>query len=153
MNRKERLYAVIGGCVGAILTIAVCSLSPLGAQSQSDVSFGKIMCRQLEVVSSDETKVVEIYTFEGGGAIHVLGKDGKIRVAMNGSEGGGSVSVNSKGGLGSVGGASVSMTALENVGIVNVIRRGSWAGMDADGSIFLHDQHGNARIIAPYMEE
>ena len=33
MNKKERWYAVIGGCVGAVLTLVVCSFSPLGAQN------------------------------------------------------------------------------------------------------------------------
>ena len=46
---KERLYAAIGGCVGAVLTLVVCSFSPLGAQSQSDVNFGKITCTELVV--------------------------------------------------------------------------------------------------------
>ena len=32
MNRKEVLYAVIGGCVGAVLTMVMCSFSPVGAQ-------------------------------------------------------------------------------------------------------------------------
>ena len=32
MRRKEGLYAVIGGCVGAVLTMVVCSFLQLGAQ-------------------------------------------------------------------------------------------------------------------------
>ena len=53
MNTKERLYAVIGGCVGAVLTMLVCSFLPLGAQSQSDGHFDEITCRRLRVVADN----------------------------------------------------------------------------------------------------
>lgn len=55
MRKKEGLYAVVGGCVGAVLTMAVCSLSPLGAQSQLDGNLGKIICTGLTVVDPDAT--------------------------------------------------------------------------------------------------
>ena len=51
MSSKERLYAVIGGCVGAVLTLVVCSFSPIGAQSQSG-EFGEIICTGLTVVDT-----------------------------------------------------------------------------------------------------
>ena len=50
MNRKERLYAVIGGVVGPVLTMVVCSFSPLGAQSENDAQFDTITCKVLKVV-------------------------------------------------------------------------------------------------------
>ena len=50
MNSKGLLYAVVGGCVGSVLTLVVCSFSPLGAQSQSDGNFGEITCTKLIVV-------------------------------------------------------------------------------------------------------
>ena len=56
MKTKERLYAVIGGMVGAVLTMVVCSLSPLGAQSQSEGHFDEITCRKLRVVNEDSFK-------------------------------------------------------------------------------------------------
>ena len=31
MNKKERLYTVLGGVIGTVLTMVVCSFSPLGA--------------------------------------------------------------------------------------------------------------------------
>lgn len=34
MNRKASLYAVIGGCVGVVLTLSVCLFLPLRVQSQ-----------------------------------------------------------------------------------------------------------------------
>ena len=59
MNTKERLYAVIGGCVGAVLTMVVCSFFPLGVQSQAD-SFGEITCTRLRVVDSDGREIVTL---------------------------------------------------------------------------------------------
>ena len=52
MCKKEQWYAVIGGCVGAVVTMAVCSVMPIGAQSGEDAIFRKITCEELEVVSS-----------------------------------------------------------------------------------------------------
>ena len=49
MNQKGSLYAIIGGCVGAVLTLAVCSVMPLGAQN-GDAMFGEITCTALKVV-------------------------------------------------------------------------------------------------------
>ena len=59
MNTKERLYAVIGGCVGAVLTMVVCSFLPLGAQSQGD-RFGEITCTGLKVVGPDGSLQVRL---------------------------------------------------------------------------------------------
>ena len=62
MNTKERFYAVIGGCVGAVLTLVVCSFSPLGAQNQSRNLFdnfpresGKLTLVETSPSVSDET--------------------------------------------------------------------------------------------------
>lgn len=89
MNTKERLYAVIGGCIGAVLTMVVCSFFPLGVQSQSD-RFGEITCTGLEVVGPDGSLQVRlggdllndglnapvfISDLEYGGAIMCYGKD------------------------------------------------------------------------------
>ena len=62
MKTRERWYAVIGGCAGAFLTLAVCSFSPLGAQNQSGNFFDNLPreSRKLTLVEtfpsvSDET--------------------------------------------------------------------------------------------------
>ena len=58
MRRKEVLYAVIGGVVGAVLVMAAGLFSPLGAQNEvADAEFGEITCRRIRVVgsSSDNT--------------------------------------------------------------------------------------------------
>lgn len=123
MKRKEALYAVVGGCVGAVLTMVVCSFSPLGAQSQSDGNFDMVTCRGLMVEDTyGKSKVligvntishkgfvlvmdtdgtgVEINSNEDGGSVSVYGKDAKRGVSMgvfpNG--GGGIVYVNGKDG-------------------------------------------------------
>ena len=41
MRRKEALYAVVGGVVGAVLVMVAGSFSPLGAQNElKDAEFG-----------------------------------------------------------------------------------------------------------------
>ena len=70
MNTKERLYAVIGGCVGAMLTMVVCSFFPLGVQSQSD-RFGEITCTRLKVVDSYGRVGVELRFEKYGGHIEI----------------------------------------------------------------------------------
>ena len=60
MRRKEALYAVIGGIVGAVLTIAAGSFSPLEAQNEvGDAEFDTITCRLMKLVDPDSghTKV------------------------------------------------------------------------------------------------
>ena len=78
MKREETWCAVIGGCVGAVLTLVVCSFSPLGTENEAaDAEFGVITCQEIRVISSD----------------------GKIGAAMGIIEDGGIVSVNGNGGL------------------------------------------------------
>ena len=76
MKKKERLYAVIGGCVGAVLTMVVCSFFPLGVQSQPNGNFDKITCSELEVVYSDGTRGVRISVGSLGGKIDLRVKKG-----------------------------------------------------------------------------
>ena len=89
MKRKESWYAVIGGVVGSVLTIAVCSFSPLGAQSQTDLgNFDKVTCRRLIVEDTDGEPRVMLSTDFYGGYIGVLDKSSTpaagIRVAEHG---------------------------------------------------------------------
>ena len=45
MRRKEVLFAVIGGIVGAVLVMATGSFSPLGAHNEAvDLDLGTITC-------------------------------------------------------------------------------------------------------------
>ena len=60
MNTRERLYAVIGGCVGAAITLVVCSFFPLGAQSQGERVFGEITCTALKVVNARNNEIISL---------------------------------------------------------------------------------------------
>ena len=62
MNRKAGFYAVIGGMVGAVLTMAVCSVMPIGAQN-GNATFGEITCTGLKVV--DEAGIAGIQLSTG----------------------------------------------------------------------------------------
>ena len=113
MRRKECLYAVIGGCVGAILTMAMCSVLPLGGQSQSDglvfgeirctklIVRGEISCTQLAVVNSDLDRtnvgrgpaVMIMANEKHGGQLYVKGTDLRSDVSVIAGKSGASVSV------------------------------------------------------------
>ena len=57
MRRKEAFFAVVGGVVGAVLTMVTGLFSPLGAQDE-DASFGTVTCRELKVVGpAGDTRV------------------------------------------------------------------------------------------------
>ena len=115
MTRKEQLFAVIGGCVGAVLTMAVCSFFPLGVQSQSD-RFGEITCEKLTVINSEGETAVVLNSNRLGGYVDVWGKDAYAGMAI-GSEHGGRVSVSGKGG------AFAKMQITSDGGTVNVSGR------------------------------
>ena len=74
MNRKESLYAVIGGVVGAVLTLAVCSVMPIGAQSQSG-NFGAITCTELRVLDAAGRTGTLVGNDDKGGYVVVYNKD------------------------------------------------------------------------------
>lgn len=83
LKRKESWYAVIGGVVGAILTMVVFSFLPMGAQSQSDANFGKVTCSELEVVRPGGTRGAWIFVNDDGGRVMVFGKNGTLKDDMN----------------------------------------------------------------------
>ena len=90
MKTKEAWYAVVGGVVGAVLTMAVCSFSPLGAQSDA-VSFETVTCRELNVV--DKNGDGRVWLWYGG--VHVFGEEG-----ITGMRGGQVTVVNASNGTG-----------------------------------------------------
>ncbi len=78
MRAKEVLYAVIGGIVGTVLTMAVGALAPLGAQDESvDLNARKITCRALDVVDEKGNLHAGLNFSEFGGSVFVVGKQGK----------------------------------------------------------------------------
>lgn len=114
MRRKEVLYAVVGGVVGAVLVIVAGSFSPLGAQSESKGSFDEITCRKIRVVSSDG-KLAVLISSRYGGRVSVVGKDEEIKADMSIGEHGGSVSV-----FGNDGISGADMFVMERGGLVGV---------------------------------
>ena len=111
MKAKERLYAEIGGVVGAVLTLAVCSLAPIGAQSGKDGNFDAVTCRELRVVDSKGKHHVSILSEEHGGSVGVYGETGVAlmtiderggRINVSGNRGGAWMSIGGHGGFVSV---------------------------------------------------
>ena len=146
--KRELIYAAaVGGCVGALMTMALGLVLPLGAQSGTDGHFDEITCTDLKVMSPDGTRgvslfarngggifiygkeedvqhpfipVVRIGADEDGGRVDVYDKDGKRCAYMGADEDGGLVSVNAKDG-----GERVQMSVNEDGGYVSVYGRGN----------------------------
>ena len=107
MDRKSGWYAVIGGVVGAVLTMAVCSVMPIGAQN-GDATFGKITCTELAVVDAVGRAQVVVRYDENGGRLTVVDKS---------YEGGTMIGVDQKGrGTISVSSAEIRVAAMMHVG-------------------------------------
>lgn len=163
MNTKGSLYAVIGGVVGAVLTLAVCSVMPIGAQN-GDATFGEITCTELVVVDAVGRPNTRLYYDEEGGRIVVYSNKGKVGVSMGVmDQGRGGVSVSSAerpiaaiitvdddGGVVGVspGGPGVDelgsalMTVNKNGGLVQLRGKGSTAGVQVD-----INEHGGAVAV------
>ena len=144
MSNGKWLYAVLGGCVGAILTLVMCSFTPLGTQAQSDGEFAKITCTELEVVSVDGTRVVQLLGDQDGGIIAVLGKDGKVKAGMSGTKDVGRVNVYGRDGIGSM------MDGNKHGGRVSVFGKGSGDSLalmsvakSGIGGVSTWDKNGN----------
>jgi len=74
MIRKEMLYAVIGGFIGAGLTMMVGLISPLQviAQSQpTDAEFGTLRCREIHIVNT-----------QGQATVSIEGSEDKTSISM-----------------------------------------------------------------------
>ena len=83
MRRKEALYAVIGSIVGTVLTLAVCTVVPIGRQIGNDGHFDGITCRELKVVDSNGSPWVEILSEEREGKVRIW-SDGNGSTFLNG---------------------------------------------------------------------
>ena len=117
MRRKEVLFAVIGGIVGAVLTMAAGSFSPLGAQNEvRDAEFRKITCTGLRVEGADGAIAVTLGAVGNGGSVFVSGKEGEIGVGMTANEDGGYLRVYDKNLI-----SGVSMSVDEHGGYVSVL--------------------------------
>ena len=96
--KKQLIYAAtIGGCIGALVTVALSLVVPLEAKNEvRDASFGEITCRRLLVRGEDEMLQVMIESDDDGGNVRVRGKDGKSGAALGIDEDGGTVIVHDK---------------------------------------------------------
>ena len=145
MRRKEVLFAVIGGVVGAVLVMAVGLFSPLGAQNEvADAEFGTITCSKL-VVRYDGSRLateidpsfVKVQANErsvrlNAFGVRVLGEDGKGSAYVTVDEDGGVVRVEGK--EDRMG--SAKMAVGKNGGFVGV------GGNAGGGAEMITDEHG-----------
>ena len=127
MNRKAGFYAVIGGVVGAVLAMAVCSGLPLGAQSQK-ANFGAIACTELRVLDAAGRTRTLVGQDSNGGYVVVYNKDfattGDGAAKMNINEfGAGELSAVSAGGM-------AQMRAGGEGGVVEILDRRGLIMMD-----------------------
>ena len=120
MLRKEVLFAVIGGIVGAVLVMATGSFSPLGAHNEAvDLDLGYITCRGLTVVDSENNHRVKIGAFVSKGFVFVRGKT-DARVFITADEEKGEVQMRTKNFNG-----HVEITAREDGGETRVSDNGN----------------------------
>ncbi len=130
MNSKERMYAVIGGIVGAVVTLAVCSFALLGTQSGENGIFDVVTCRELKVVDS-EGKGVNIQSRHSSGYMVVDGRDGG-KVMISGISPGSSGPFIHVFGKENAGSAGISLD--ENGGRVEIFGKGK-SGLQAEMGI------------------
>ena len=138
MRRKEALFAVIGGIVGAVLVMVVGSFSPLGAQTEAkDAEFNTITCRELQVVDSTGSMDCLLASQSGVGIIMVFGKDWRHSAALVGGSNGGTVRLSG----GKEGHLAVTMESDEDGGNVTVYNKGGESRV-----IMGVNEHGNGAV-------
>ena len=147
MRRKEVLFAVIGGVVGAVLTMAAGSFAPLRAQDESNVE--EITCTGLKVVDAAGRSRVVLGVIEGGGVVGVLGKDGGPQATMSAGDIGGHVGVWNKDGHLVAGMAAT----FEHAGRVYVsgkdgdLPQGSMTASEDEAAVNVFGKDGNLRAF------
>ena len=144
MRRKEVLFAVIGGIVGAVLTMAAGSFSPLGAHDEkANLNVGEITCTRLSVVDEDGLRVL----IDKG--VAVLSKDGAGMASMV-IDGHGGVVEAVRGDLDKNRESWASMSVNEHGVFVYVVGKDgeSWAGMvigEHGGVVSMNGKDANSK--------
>ncbi len=141
MRRKEVLYAVVGGVVGAVLALAAGSVLPLGAQNEvRDAEFEVITCKQIRVIDSAGNTGVFLYGTDIGGYVGVYGKDkgGRGSVWISFSEHGGYVGVSDE-----VGSGKDSFRTVVGMGI----------GDRGEGHVGVYDRDGLRKSVQMTTDE
>lgn len=86
--KRELIYAAaVGGCVGALMTMALGLLVPLGAQSPAKHAFGEVTCTEPVVLRPDGMPAVRLSVDNDGGRVGVFGKGNNgVRVGIGVNE-------------------------------------------------------------------
>ena len=137
MNRKESLYAVIGGITGAVLTMVVCSVMPIRAQN-GDATFGEITCRGLRAV--DAKGDTRIWLVPGADTVWVFGEKGG-GVILDVNDHGGRVQIYGRGGR----------SDRERQATLGIDEHGGYVGIYGKGSQKAHavmsvNDYGNGTV-------
>ena len=82
MRRKECLYAVIGGVVGAVLTMAAGHVMPIGAQN-GDATFGEMTCTALLVMDTERKVKLALTASPRSGLVYIKGKPNRNRMLLS----------------------------------------------------------------------
>ena len=160
MKTKEAWYAVIGGVVGAVLTMMAGSVVPTGAQDETTgLNVGEITCTGLSVVDAEGNTRIWLTSFLGGGTVGVFGKKGggvmlnvndnggwvevfdngvNTRIAMGATEKGGSVVVSD-----SDGNTNVEIATTEHGGQIGVFGKG---GDGKPRAVMQVNEYGNGAV-------
>ena len=138
MKRKDVLIAVIGGCIGALVTMGVGLFAPVGVVAQSydqDATFGTITCGMIKVV--DERGITRSFMNAYSG-IFLCDNEGKPLVAMGRDDNGGGFFVFDEG----ITTLAAKMGKDEHGGFVWV------SGKDRGEAVMRTDEHGGRIEVA-----
>ena len=132
MKTKEAWYAVIGGVVGAVLSMIAGSVVPTGAQDEvTGLNVGEITCTGLRVVD--------------GGGIDVINKNEQLMARIGVGKKGGFVAVHDKQGEK---GVAIGIKEFGGLIVAHGKDQQSLAGLFIDksgGSVLVIDENGESR--------
>ena len=145
MDTKSGLYAIIGGIVGAVLTMAVCSVMPLGAQN-GDATFGTITCTELVVRDAEGNRGMWLTSHEHGGVVAVgsVMLDGIGFIGVQGEEGNVMLTDTQFHMLGKEG-VNVVLTTTKHGGRVSVGGKGNYGASEAKAAMSVN-KYGDGRV-------
>ena len=138
MRRKESLYAVIGGVVGAVLAMAAGHVVPIGAQN-GDATFGAITCTELRVLDVAGRTGTLVGHDDNGGYVVVYNKDFGTTTGVGVAQ----MSINESG--------DGELSALSAVGVAKMRADGDGGAVEIlgrSGAIMMKFSEYGGRIVA-----